>query len=190
MDNHLQYSQKSGNAAFTLVEVLVALTILALTIGMSIVSLTQLNKAAQASRLYTGAQAVAQNHLDDAFNADWNALLSGAVTPRAPLTVGTHYVIPNTADADADGFIAYYDQDEANPYSYSSTAPADDLVPIYEEDPTSDTGVRVLGTVRVDTTDAAPVGATYDLRQIVVTVTYTYDGRPQEASLTSLRTSN
>ncbi len=182
------YRRLPYNAAFTIVEVMIAMAILAIAIGASILALTQMNKAAQASRLYTGAQAVAQNHLDDAFNADWNSL--GAVAPRAPLTIGTHYVIPNTNDGDSDGLIAYYDQDEADPYSYSSTDPGSNLVPIYEEDPITNSGVVIMGNVRIDTTDVAPAGATYGLRQIVVTVNYSYDRRPRQVQLTSLRSSN
>ena len=177
--------------AFTLVEVLVAVAILALTIGTSIVSLTQLNKAAQSSRLYTGAQAVAQNHLDDTLNADWNGLLSDTREPRAPLSLGTHYVVPNTDDEDGDGLVAYYDRDEGGiPYSYSDTPPGTPNVPIYEEDPTSNDSTTVMGIVSVESSDAAPVGASYKLRQIDVSVAYTHDGRARRVELTTLRTTN
>ncbi len=180
----------SLTGAFTLVEVVVALALLALAVGTSIVSLTHINKAAQASRLYTGAQAVAQNHLDDAMNADWNSMLSAVQEPRAPLAIGTHYVIPNTADADSDGLIAYYDPDERPSFSYSSTQPSQPNVPIYEEDPVTGSGTTILGIVRVQTTNITPSGANYPLRQITVNVDYTYNNRPHNVQLTTLRTAN
>lgn len=176
--------------AFTLLEVVVALALIALAVGSSIVALTHLNKAAQASRLYTGAQAVAQNHIDDAMNADWNSMLSAVQEPRAPLALGTHYVVPNTADADNDGLIAYYDPDERPSFTYSTSLPSEPNVPIYEEDPISSTGITILGTVRVVTTDISPTGANYRLRQVVVDVDYNYDNRPRNVQMTTLRAAN
>lgn len=173
--------------AFTLVEVLVAIALIGLTVGTSIVSLTQLNRAAQASRLYTGAQALAQNHLDAALNTDWNGLT--AQQPAIPLAIGTYYIIPDTSDADGDGLPAYYDSDEPVSFTYSSTRPANPNVPVYEEDPISGDGLTILGRVTVRTTDANP-GGSYQLRQIQVTVDYEYDGRPRSVQLTSYRTTN
>lgn len=66
----MQLSKKSYSirpnalCAFTLVEVLVAVTLLGLLAGASIWALTQANNYASVARLYTGAETAAQNQID------------------------------------------------------------------------------------------------------------------------------
>ena len=57
-------SNRRRPRAFTLVEVLVATTLLGLLAASSIWALTQANNYASISRLYTGAETVAQNRID------------------------------------------------------------------------------------------------------------------------------
>jgi prepilin-type N-terminal cleavage/methylation domain-containing protein len=54
----------SGRAAFTLVEVLVALVLLGVMSGGAYLGFAAINTYAVSSRLYSEAQAVAQNHVD------------------------------------------------------------------------------------------------------------------------------
>jgi prepilin-type N-terminal cleavage/methylation domain-containing protein len=64
---HLRPETSSARAAqlgFTLVEVLVATALLGLVAGGAIWALTQANNYASVSRLYTGAETVAQNQID------------------------------------------------------------------------------------------------------------------------------
>ncbi len=57
-------SRRNSTVAFTLVEVLIATTLLGLLAGGSIWTLAQANNYASIARLYTGAETAAQNQID------------------------------------------------------------------------------------------------------------------------------
>jgi prepilin-type N-terminal cleavage/methylation domain-containing protein len=84
------------SAGFTLVEVLTAVSLLALFSGGALWTLTQANNYAALSRLYTGAQVAAQNQIDlimsrGPFNPQ-NLADDGSASPQIPaeLALGTH----------------------------------------------------------------------------------------------------
>jgi len=62
--NRLHCGGGHGRAGLTLVEVMVASAMIALTCTSFMFVFTQLNQMAMINRLYTGAQAVAQNQID------------------------------------------------------------------------------------------------------------------------------
>ena len=76
---------RRGTAGFTLVEVLIAGTLLAVLISGSVTALTQLNRWATAARLRTIAMAVAQQRIDLIETTPWQVV----GTRPALLTAGT-----------------------------------------------------------------------------------------------------
>ena len=76
---------RRGTAGFTLVEVLIAGTLLAVLISGSVTALTQLNRWATAARLRTIAMAVAQQRLDLIETTPWQVV----GTRPALLTAGS-----------------------------------------------------------------------------------------------------
>ncbi len=189
----LRPSLASKVQGFTIIEVLIAATIIAVTVGGALSALTSLNSVAQASRLRTGAQAVAQNHIDDAINRDWSRFIANPNNLPAPIRPGVHWVIPNMVDGNDNGLPAYYDTNDPAgvPFTYSNTEPVDDNVPIYEEDPNRTVdSLTVNALVRVEAIDATSAGAGYRLHEIRVNVTYEYRSREYDVQLRTLRTSN
>lgn len=186
----LSLHRLNSTAGLTLVEVVIALAIIAGTVGASIAALSQMNIMAQNSRLLTGAQAVAQNHLDDAINRDWSRFTFVNDELPAPIRPGVHWVIPNMADANGNGLAAYYDSSEVAeiPFAYSSTEPTAPNVPIYEEDPLDPAALTVLSRVSVTSTEIEDIG--YRLHRIDVVVEYTYRGSDYQMPLSTLRSWN
>ena len=76
---------RRGTAGFTLVEVLIAGTLLAVLISGSVTALTQLNRWATAARLRTIAMAVAQQRIDLIETTPWQVV----GTRPALLTAGS-----------------------------------------------------------------------------------------------------
>lgn len=67
---------RSPEAAFSFVEVIVAVAVLGILAGSSIWTLTQMNHYASVTRLYTGAENAAQNRIDQ-------ILAEGPFNPQA-----------------------------------------------------------------------------------------------------------
>lgn len=85
-----------SSRGFTLVEVVIAVSLLALFASGALWTLTQANRYAALSRLYTGAQLAAQNQIDlimsrGPFNPQ-NLADDGTADPQIPaeLALGTH----------------------------------------------------------------------------------------------------
>jgi type II secretory pathway pseudopilin PulG len=166
---------------FTLVEAVVAVTLIGIGVAGSLTALTKANSIASMSRNSTGAQTVAQNEIDrflayQPFNPqkmnagadcdgvtriqvpkDYNSICAGTA-PTYDLTVGTH-VVPGVA--------------------------------IYK-DPTS--GVIVSGTMTTTIADVSPTypptGATVPIYRATITVQYTYLNRTYTTTMSTLRVSD
>ena len=96
LDPFLAERKSCSSEGFTLVEVLIAVSLLALFASGALWTLTQANRYAALSRLYTGAQLAAQNQVDlimskGPFNPQ-NLADDGSAAPQIPseLELGTH----------------------------------------------------------------------------------------------------
>ena len=158
-----------ARAGFTLTEVMVACTILALIAGSIIWGLNQLNYYASVSRLYTAAQTLAQNQIDLILTkAPFNPATSQYPTPNV-LQVGTYY------------------SDPSNPNTLSSTAV---LVPIYTDPSNGNQTVKGSIKTTVQDTGLQISGNSLNIRQATVTVTYTFRNKTFTVKMDTMRTSD
>ncbi|HEX8281416.1 MAG TPA: prepilin-type N-terminal cleavage/methylation domain-containing protein [Chthoniobacterales bacterium] len=175
-------------AGFTIVEVIVGITILGMTAGAAIWGLNQLNYYAGVNRLYTAAQTLAQNQID-------LILTMGPYDPAQgsyplPSTCGNASNTNSLLQVNADGTPSTYWWD---PTVSSNTCPkfsaARDVV-IYK-DPMNDNQI-VTGRIAttISTTPFAVNGTSLDVRQATVRVSYTYRRRNYEVVMETLRTSD
>jgi prepilin-type N-terminal cleavage/methylation domain-containing protein len=159
-------ARKNGRPfGFTLVEVLVATALLGLLAGGAIWALVQANNYASINRLYTGAQTVAQNRIDQILsdgpfnpqNNEFPAVL------KIPLDVG------GTAT------------DVVDPEIYNEPNPANGTPHIiYGKLTTSVSKVTATGINGVD----------LNLYSATVVVTYTFRGKPYRVQLNAMRASD
>lgn len=159
-----------AHRAFTIVEALVAVSLIGIGVASSLPALTKINSFAAMSRNATGAEALAQNEIDKflsyaPFNPQKTNIVDGSIqvpidpnnTPPAyDLTIGTH--------------------------TYMN-------VPVYK-DPSN--GVIVAGTM---TTTISDVSTTYNgfsvpTYQETVVVTYTYLNRTYSVVMNTVRVSD
>jgi prepilin-type N-terminal cleavage/methylation domain-containing protein len=189
-------------AAFTLVEVMVALVALGVMSGGAYIGFNAVNTYAVSSRLYSEAQAVAQNHVDlilsrGPFNitstpnrvpvelmtvAELNTLAATVPFPTAP---------PSGPPASTSAYYPYY------PYYRAANGPLLKEGFIYT-DPVSNQ-VIVRGTLRCDVTtinDSAgnPLAMTYagvssnlNVRQAQVKVNYSFRNHDYTVVLNTIR---
>jgi Tfp pilus assembly protein PilV len=149
---------------FTLVEAVIAVTLIGIGVAGSLTALTHANSVASMSRNSTGAQTAAQNQIDlllsdSPFNPQKNNPAPDNTQQVPPeLTLGTH--------------------------TYNN-------IPIYKE-PT--TGVIVAGTMTTEVVNVsptyAPTGAVIPMYRATVTVTYTYLKRSYTMKMSTLRVSD
>src|SRR5436853_3739603 len=86
----------ASSRAFTIIEVMAGLSILALITGAVFFGLTQLNNYASISRLYTAAQTLAQNQIDLILTkAPYDPTTNSFPTPNV-LQTGGYYSDPST----------------------------------------------------------------------------------------------
>jgi type II secretory pathway pseudopilin PulG len=76
------------NAAFTFAEIIVSVSILGMLSGSSLWALSQANNYASVARLYTGAETVAQNRIDEILSESPFNPQDGEIP--GVLTLGTH----------------------------------------------------------------------------------------------------
>jgi prepilin-type N-terminal cleavage/methylation domain-containing protein len=91
--------REHGQAAFTLIEVLISLGLLTLIAGSVSWALSQVNVSAASSRVYTCAEIIAQNEIDEflsaaPYNPQFNQIPAALVTG----TSNTPIVTPTNAD--------------------------------------------------------------------------------------------
>jgi type II secretory pathway pseudopilin PulG len=154
------------SGGFTLVEASVGVLMLAIVASSLIWGLNQLNYYATASRLFTAAQTLAQNQIDQ-------------ILTKSPYDISTNsYPTPNVLRTD---WSPYYSDAAGNIYQTAQQ------VPLYK-DP-SDGSVIVTGTIA--TTITAPVvtmnGTNLNLRQAVVTVAYKFRNKNYTITMNTMR---
>jgi type II secretory pathway pseudopilin PulG len=165
----LRCHQRIASAAFSLVEVMIACSVLALIAACTIWGLNQLNYYASVSRLYTVAQTLAQNQIDIVLTrAPFNPATSQYPNPNV-LQVGTYYSDPTTPNT-----------------LYATQR----LVPIYT-DPSNGNQI-VKGSIKTVVQDPGVQisGNSLNLRQATVTVTYTFRNKTFSITMDTMRTSD
>jgi prepilin-type N-terminal cleavage/methylation domain-containing protein len=173
---HKSHGRKTdGAAGFTLVEVIVAISVLGIGIASTVGALTKFNSIASMSRNATGAYSAVMNQIDSIQSmSPFNPQKSNN-NPDCDGTV--HTQIPKDYVSVCASSPATYDM-TVGTHTYNN-------MPVYQ-DPTS--GVIVVGTMTVTVTDiSATIPNTY---QFLVTITYTYLSRNYSFSMSTLRTSD
>lgn len=151
-----------SNAAFALVEVMVACGLLALGAAASVQALLRMNHNAALSRLQTGASTVAQNRID-------LILSDGPFNPQKnPPQVPPVLAAGNQAIG-------------------SATAPT---VPIYTDPATGEVSVRGWMTSNIVNTNTMLGGQNLNIYRATVTVFYEFRGRSYSVAMSTLRTSD
>ncbi len=151
--------------AFTLVEVLVATALLGLLAGSSIWTLTQANNYASVTRLYTGAETVAQNRID-------RILSDGPFNPQTG-EIPDVIKIPLAAGGTST--------DSDDPEIYNEPSPAKGIPHIvYGKLTTTITKVNATGKAGID----------LNLYSATVVVTYTFRGKSYRVQLNAMRASD
>ncbi len=146
--------------AFTLVEVMVAISLAGIGVSTTIAALTKINSIASVARNLSGATTVAQNQIDlllsdSPFNPQ-KTNPDGTVQIPPELTVGTH--VTNN-------------------------------VPIYKE-PSTGVIVSGIMTTTVSDISTVYNGFSIPMYQATVTVTYTYLSRNYSVSMSTVRVSD
>jgi type II secretory pathway pseudopilin PulG len=149
-----------SSSAFTLVEIVIAISLAGIGVATTVAALTKINSIACIARNYSGATTVVQNQIDLLLSdSPFNPQKTNPDgTPQIPpeLTVGTH--VTNN-------------------------------VPIYKE-PTTGVIVSGTLTTIVTDISAPYNGYTIPLYQATVTVTYTYLSRDYTVTVNTVRTSD
>jgi type II secretory pathway pseudopilin PulG len=166
-------------AGFTLVEAIVAISVLGIGVASTVGALTRMNSFASVARNATGAYAVLMNQVD----------LFQSISPFNPQKTnqdGTPQIPKDTAHA-----YPTYDMTvtPAGTWRSISVDGVSYSVPVYQySDPTTGNVVVVNGQLEIQVTDiSASVPNTY---QALIRVTYTYLGRQYSFSMSAIRTSD
>src|SRR3954471_22363411 len=156
----------SPSRAFTIIEVMAGLSVLALITAAAFFGLMQLNNYASVNRLYTAAQTLAQNQID-------------LILTKAPFDpTNNSYPTPNVLQTGG-----YY----SDPSTPNTLYPASRSVTIYQ-DPTTN-NVIVSGTIRTDVTSPTVTisGVDLKMRQATVTVQYSFHGKTYSVKMDTMR---
>jgi type II secretory pathway pseudopilin PulG len=166
-------------AGFTLVEAIVAISVLGVGIASTVGALTRMNSLAAVSRNATGAYAVLMNQVD----------MFQSMSPFNPQKTnqdGTPQIPKNTVNA-----FPMFDMSvtPAGTWRSISVDGVSYNVPVYQySDPNTGTVVVVNGQLQMQVTDlSASIPNTY---QALIKITYTYLGRQYSFSMSTIRTSD
>lgn len=176
-----------ARGGFSFVEVVMGITVLALTAGVVLYGLNQLNYQASVNRLYTAAQTLAQNQID-------LILTKGPFDPAAsPAAYPTPNILGNdTSDLAGGATYTYYSDPTTPDALYTSERP----VTIYR-DPMNTNNIvqgtiqtKVKNTPHTVTTVIGGVSTVHNLflRKATVTVAYTFRRRSYAVVMDTMRT--
>jgi type II secretory pathway pseudopilin PulG len=161
-------SAARSREGFTVVEVLIGLFVFVLVSAGALWGLNQLNYYASVNRLYTAAQTLAQNQIDQILTkGPYTASPSATPSPNV-LQLGTYYTDPR------------------NPLFTYGTAQS---VPIYYYTSGVSTVSVVMGTIATTVANqTASVGGTnLNLRKATVVVTYTFRNKTFTVKMDTIR---
>jgi type II secretory pathway pseudopilin PulG len=148
---------------FTLVEAVVAITLIGIGVASTLGALTKFNSIADMSRNGTGACAAVMNQID-LIESD------GPFNPQKTNNDGTPQIPPEL--------------------QLGTHAPTAVVVYQYKDPATNNTIVIVPGTMTTTVTDLNPGTTTMYMYKAVVTVTYNYLNRSYSFSMSTIRTSD
>ena len=168
-------------AAFTFIEVLVAISLIGVGVATVVAALTQANSIASNSRNGTGAYTVLMNQVD----------LFQSMSPFNPQKKnddGSAQIPKDTAH----GTHPLYDMTTTATPRQLSTDGTTWNVPVYQyKDATNNTVIVVNGTLNEVVTDlSSATPALPNTYQAVFTLTYTYRNRSYTYSVSTIRTSD
>jgi prepilin-type N-terminal cleavage/methylation domain-containing protein len=173
-----------GPGGFTLVEAVVALSVLGIGVASTIGALTKFNAFAGTSRNATGAYTVVMNHVD----------LFQSMSPFNPQKTnddGTAQIPKFIEASNNPQSLASYDMTIGTHtigYKDPTTGVVSNKWPVYQyKDPNTGTVVVVNGTLTITVSAVASLSNTY---LGVISLTYTYLNRNYTYSLSSIRTSD
>lgn len=152
---------KSSAAGFTLVEAVVAVTLIGIGVASTIGALTKFNSIASMSRNGTGACTAVMNQID-LIQSD------GPFNPQKTNNDGTPQIPPELQLGTSTKSVVVYQY----------------------KDPSNNNIVIVPGTMTTTVTDLNPGSTTVYMYKAVVTVTYTYLNRSYSFSMSTIRTSD
>jgi type II secretory pathway pseudopilin PulG len=165
-------------AGLTLVEAVVAITLLGIGLTSSITALTRFNAFASSSRNLTGAYTTVMTQIDAIESASpfdpFHVSETGATDPQIPSVL--------TLDSARPGGTPLTETVRVYIYKDPNIDPAD---------PTSDV-VVVNGTRKTSVVDVSQTynGVTLPMRRATVSIDYTYLGRTYTYSMSTLRSSD
>jgi Tfp pilus assembly protein PilV len=179
---HKYYIKKS--AAFTLIEAMVAIAVLAVGVATTIGALTKINAMAASGRNTTGAYAVLMNQVD----------LFQSMSPFNPQKTNQDGTVQIPKDS-SHGSFPIYDMTVTSAGTWRSISVDGTTfnVPVYQyKDPVSGTVVVVQGLLQIQVTDlnfagTSPSSGPY---QALFKMTYTYLGRNYSFQMSSIRSSD
>jgi hypothetical protein len=151
---------RTAASAFSLVEVTIALGLLAMTIVACVQALLVSNRMAATNRLNTAARAIVQRNIDTALSVRFDSTVTPGILA---LTSGTNY----DDDGGGDGIV--------------------DILVL--KDVSGNPLPQVKGTLRRKVTAVGnPQGA--DIRLVEFSLTYLFQGRSQTVSMSTIRTTD
>jgi Tfp pilus assembly protein PilV len=172
-------------AAFTLIEALVAIAVLAIGVVTTIGALTKINAMAATGRNTTGAYAVLMNQVD----------LFQSMSPFNPQKMNQDGITPQIPKDASHGSFPTYDMTVTGAGTWRSISVDGTTfnMPVYQyKDPVSGTVVVVQGLLQVQVTDlnfagTSPSSGPY---QALFQVSYSYLGRSYSFQMSSIRSSD
>lgn len=160
-----------GRAGFSLVEVMVAATVLVIIGGTAFMALGRLHRNAAENRNYACAQIVLRNAIDQALTRGWNdaASPSGILAPTIAGSGGAY-------DSSTGGWTQW------NPYSASDDSGPGALVPVYSDqmDPARNISGMLFRKVQY-------VTGTDSLLWVTLRLDYTYDSKACSNQMATVR---
>lgn len=149
---------KPGTAGFSLIEVTIALSLLAMTIVGCVQALLVSNRLAASNRIMTAARAIVQRNIDAALTVRFD---STATPPILALTSGANY----DDDGGGDGSV--------------------DILVL--KDAAGNQLPQIKGTLRRKVTAISNTQGA-DIRRMEFSLSYSFQGRPYTVVMSSVRT--